>query len=175
MNRVLIVIDMQNDFISGSLAAENANSIVKDVIDYINVFNGKIFYTLDTHYDDYLDTLEGKKLPIIHCIKDTYGWEIPKDLYKTLINKNAIAVIKSSFGSSLLAEQLYNQNKSNTIDEIVLLGICTDICVVSNALLIKSFLPDVKLVVESNLCAGVTNERHLLALQVMEYCHIDIN
>ncbi len=171
--KILIAVDMQNDFISGSLGTKEAQSIVPKVKKRLNKAideKYKIIFTKDTHYDDYLNTAEGKKLPIKHCIKETYGWEIHPELRID----NALIIEKNTFGSLKLLDILKDLNKKEPIEEIELLGLCTDICVISNALLIKAAFIDTPIKVNRNLCAGVTPQSHENALSTMEMCQIDI-
>ena len=172
MRKILIVIDMQNDFIDGSLGSSEAQSIVPNAIKKIKSYcSENIFVTLDTHDNNYLASQEGTKLPIVHCVKDTHGWNINKDV------KNALGEAKTyekrTFGSKELALDLVDLNKKERI-EIEIIGLCTDICVVSNALLIKAFLPETKIIVDASCCAGVTVKKHLAALDVMESCQIKV-
>ncbi|MBU5425474.1 cysteine hydrolase [Tissierella pigra] len=173
MNKVLLVVDMQNDFIDGSLGTKEAVSIVPNVVQKIKEFEGKIIYTRDTHQGDYLSTQEGRNLPIEHCIEGTLGWEIHKDIQEIISPQNVI-YNKVTFGSKDLILELEEMNKKEPIDEIELVGICTDICVISNALTIKTFLPEVKISVDENCCAGVTKESHKNALNAMKICQIQI-
>ena len=159
MNKLLIVVDMQNDFIEGSLGTKEAQSIVDDVVDYVKNYNGDIIFTLDTHNKNYLNTQEGKKLPVEHCIENTHGWLINEKL----ASYAHWTVKKSTFGSTKLVEII-----------IELCGLCTDICVVSNALLIKANFPEIPITVHKNLCAGVSPESHEYALKTMAMCQINI-
>jgi len=179
--KVLIVIDMQKDFISGSLGTKEAKTIVKNVVTRIESSNSElILFTQDTHGDDYLSTPEGQKLPVPHCIEGSAGWQIePTIIDAWRNNKNTIisnvlsenTFKKPIFGSVDLVEFL--KARESDIDEIELLGVCTDICVVSNALMIKSTLPNVKISVNAACCAGVTPESHEAALLVMKMCQVD--
>ncbi|HHX69624.1 MAG: isochorismatase family cysteine hydrolase [Miniphocaeibacter sp.] len=171
MNNILIVVDMQNDFIDGSLGTKEAKAIVPKVIEKIKNFKGKVFFTRDTHDEDYLNTLEGKNLPIEHCIKGTFGWEIQKDINKL---RETEPIDKETFGSKDLALLLYEENKKEKIDSITIVGLCTDICVISNALTIKSFLPETNILVDSSCCAGVTVESHNNALKALGPCQIEV-
>lgn len=165
MKRTLIVIDMQNDFIDGSLGTPEAQAIVSKVYDKIQEYKARgdeIIFTRDTHYSDYLDTPEGKKLPVVHCIYNTHGWQIADGLEAS----GAIYIDKPSFGWVGWDEMSF--------DEIELVGLCTDICVVSNALILKAMFPDAKISVDESCCAGVTPESHQAALATMEMCQIDI-
>ncbi len=170
MQKVLIVVDMQNDFIDGALGTPEAQSIVNNVINEIKSKKDKGYFILatqDTHYDNYLDTLEGQKLPIEHCIKNTTGWDIHKDIAK-LIDKNNV-IEKNTFGS----EELIKVLKDLEPKEIEILGLCTDICVVSNALLLRAAFPNIPIYVKEDCCAGVNPELHESALKIMNSCQID--
>lgn len=173
-DKILIVVDMQNDFITGALGTKEAEKIVGAVKEKIEKFDGEVFFTRDTHFEDYLSTQEGKNLPVEHCIKGTQGWEIHPELDKIRKEFNSPVFDKITFGSQELAEKLCQLNKSSKINEIVLIGICTDICVISNALTIKTFLPEVNISVDSACCAGVTPESHENALNAMKMCQIKI-
>lgn len=170
MKEMLIVIDMQNDFIDGALGTAEAQKILPDVIDYVKEYNGEICYTLDTHGEDYMNTSEGRHLPVPHCIKGTKGHDLPDELKTALAKKDAKEFLKPTFGSVELAEYV----KSAKPDKVTLIGVCTDICVVSNALLIKANLPEARIEVISRLCAGVTPELHCSALKTMASCQIEI-
>lgn len=171
MQDILIVVDMQNDFIDGDLGTNEAVAIVPRVKEKIDNFNGKIYFTRDTHSENYLDTQEGKNLPVKHCIKDTDGWQISNILNTSKAEK---LIDKITFGSSELALLLSDENKKEAINTITLIGLCTDICVISNAMLIKAFLPEVQIIVDSECCAGVTNESHSQALNAMKMCQIKV-
>ena len=168
----LIVVDMQNDFIDGALGTKEAVAIVPAVIDKIKNFKGKVIATRDTHTEDYLNTQEGRNLPVKHCIEGSYGWEIQKDIAELISTE---PFNKPTFGSQELGEYLkkYDAN-AEKIDSITLIGLCTDICVISNAMLIKAFLPEVPVKVDAKCCAGVTPEAHERALEAMTSCQIEI-
>ena len=170
MQRVLVVVDMQNDFIDGALGTPEAQAIVPFVKEKIRSFDGKVIFTRDTHQNDYLQTQEGTKLPVPHCIRDTQGWEICPELLPYAYE----IIDKPTFGSVALADLLANLDKENKIDEIELLGLCTDICVISNAMLLKARLLDAEIVVDSRGCAGVTRQSHQNALEAMKMCQITI-
>ncbi len=174
MAKVLVVVDMQTDFVNGALAAEGGPGIVEGVARRIRSFDGTVMYTLDTHYSNYFETQEGRNLPVSHCVKDSPGWELPAQVQAALNERGAKGFEKPSFGSPDLVLALVEQDKQAPIDEIILLGICTDICVLTNALALKCFLPEVKLTVESKLCAGVTCDRHNVALEAMGFCQINV-
>ncbi len=168
--RVLIVIDMQHDFIDGTLGTPEARSIVDAVIHKIDnrISEGyEVLYTKDTHYADYLETQEGRRLPVPHCVKGTYGWNIPEALWR----ENHAVIEKNGFGSWELAEMLA---KEKGIESVELIGVCTDICVISNALLLKARMPEVPIYVDASCCAGVTKESHHNALNTMRQCQINV-
>lgn len=169
--KVLVVIDMQIDFIDGVLGTKEAVAIVPNVIEKINNFEGKILATRDTHSDNYLESSEGRKLPVTHCVKGTVGWQLHPQINKLL--KEA-PIDKPTFGSTKLGDVLRNLHKETPIESITLIGVCTDICVISNAMLVKAFLPEVPVVVDASCCAGVTPESHKQALEAMKVCQIDV-
>ena len=171
MKNILIVVDMQNDFIDGALGTKEAVAIVPKVEEKIRNFDGEVFFTRDTHETYYLETQEGKNLPVKHCIRDTEGWQIRKELD---VLRKTDPVDKETFGSTDLAGELTMINEDEGIGSITLVGLCTDICVISNALLIKASLPEVPICVDASCCAGVTPESHENALKAMEMCQIKI-
>lgn len=167
--KVLCVIDMQNDFIDGALGTKEAVSIVPAVKDKISLYRKKgdtVIFTRDTHLENYMDTQEGKKLPVPHCIKGTTGWEITEKLDTA----SDVIIDKPTFGSYVLSD--YVSGLSN-VEEIELIGLCTDICVISNAMLLKAKLTETPIRVDSSCCAGVTPESHLNALEAMKMCQIE--
>lgn len=170
--KFLIVVDMQNDFIDGALGTKEAVAILPAVKSKIESFDGKVIFTRDTHDADYLSTQEGRNLPVEHCIKDTVGWQINAEL-EALRKEDAFD--KPSFGSVALSQYLKAYDTyEEKIESITLIGICTDICVISNAMLIKAFLPEVPVTVDASCCAGVTPESHQNALNAMAVCQINI-
>ncbi|MCR5406790.1 MAG: cysteine hydrolase [Lachnospiraceae bacterium] len=169
--RILVVVDMQNDFIDGALGTKEAEAIVCNVADKIEKYDGMVIYTRDTHKPDYLKTQEGSKLPVEHCIKGSKGWEISS---KLPVASDALVIDKPTFGSKELGLYLESLNERNPIEEIEVIGLCTDICVISNALLIKAFLPEVPVSVDSSCCAGVTPDSHNTALDAMKMCQIEV-
>ena len=171
MKNILIVVDMQNDFIDGALGTKEAVAIVPKVEEKIRNFDGDVFFTRDTHETYYLETQEGKNLPVKHCIRDTEGWQIRKELD---VLRKTDPVDKETFGSTDLAGELTMIDEDEGIGSITLVGLCTDICVISNALLIKASLPEVPICVDAKCCAGVTPESHENALKAMEACQIKI-
>ncbi len=174
---ILVVVDMQNDFIDGSLGTQEACGIVERVCEKIRNFEGMVLATLDTHEDNYLEKQEGKKLPVKHCIKGEKGWELNSEVKKEIEEKKGQIFEKNTFGSVLLGEHLSNLADSGQIAEtskIVLVGLCTDICVISNALLIKAYLPEAEVSVDAACCAGVTVQRHKNALEAMKMCQIGV-
>lgn len=168
---ILVVVDMQNDFIDGSLGTKEAQSIVPKVLEKIQNFDGMVFATRDTHGEDYLDTAEGRKLPVRHCIRETDGWQIRQEIAELLTEP---PIDKVTFGSRELVKKLEEVHGKTPIESITLIGLCTDICVISNALLCKAFLPEVPVQVDAQCCAGVTVESHMQALEAMKMCQIDI-
>ena len=171
MKNILIVVDMQNDFIDGALGTKEAVAIVPKVEEKIRNFEGEVFFTRDTHETYYLETQEGRNLPVKHCIRDTEGWQIRKELD---VLRKTNPVDKETFGSTDLAGELTMIDEDEGIGSITLVGLCTDICVISNALLIKASLPEVPICVDASCCAGVTPESHENALKAMEMCQIKI-
>ena len=172
MKKLLIVVDMQNDFVDGALGTKEAEAIVDNVAKKISDFDGDIYATYDTHFGNYMDTSEGKKLPVPHCIKDTAGWQLNEKVQTALDKKGYTKVEKITFGSVDLPQIIADKYKEEI--EIELIGLCTDICVVSNALLLKAHFPDIKISVDSSCCAGVTPEKHKAALETMSSCQIDV-
>ena len=171
MKKILIVVDMQNDFIDGALGTKEAVAIVPKVEEKIRNFDGEVFFTRDTHETYYLETQEGKNRPVKHCIRDTEGWQIRKELDAL---RKTEPIDKETFGSTDLVGELVTLNEDQGIGSITLVGLCTDICVISNALLIKASLPEVPICVDATCCAGVTPESHENALKAMEACQIRI-
>ena len=173
MRKLLVVIDMQNDFIDAALGSADAVAIVGPVKEKIRSYPPEdIYVTMDTHGEDYLGTQEGRYLPVEHCIKGTDGWQIREDI-EELLTDEAHIYEKPTFGSTKLAEDLRVLSENEEI-EIEMVGLCTDICVVSNAMLLKAFMPEVKISVDATCCAGVTPERHEAALETMRSCQIQI-
>lgn len=172
MNDYLIVVDMQNDFIDGALGTKEAQAIVGAVKAKIEAFEGKVIFTRDTHEENYMDTQEGKNLPVPHCIKGSAGWEIRAELEAL---RSTPAVDKPSFGSVALAHMLSAENEREPVGSVTLIGLCTDICVISNAMLIKAAMPEVPLIVDAACCAGVTPQSHKNALEAMKMCQIRID
>ena len=174
MKKCLIVIDMQNDFIDGALGTKEAPLIIPGIQDKIRTFKENediIIFTRDTHGPDYLSTFEGKHLPVEHCILGTRGHQISSDLDTS----GSIVLDKPNFGSLALADKVYEINQlEEGLEEIELVGLCTDICVVSNALILKAKLPENLISVDSRACAGVTVDSHEAALTIMRMCQINI-
>ena len=162
---------MQNDFIDGALGTPEACAIVPAVVDKIRNFDGLVLATRDTHGADYLNTQEGRNLPVEHCIKGTKGWELNPEI-SALVKEAPID--KPTFGSCELGMKLKEIAEHENIENITLIGVCTDICVISNAMIIKAFLPEVPVTVVKDCCAGVTPESHLRALEAMRSCQIEI-
>lgn len=166
--KYLIVVDMQNDFITGSLGSEDAKNIVAKVVEKVKNFDGTIIFTRDTHKENYLKTQEGKNLPIEHCIKGTFGWEICNELKpyaESVVDKN-------TFGSIELIDTIKRCRAK--VEEIELCGLCTDICVISNAIILKAAFPETKIVVDASCSAGVTRQSHDTALNAMRAVQIEV-
>ena len=159
----LVVIDMQNDFISGSLKGRDTEKLLDKVVEKVEEFKGEIIYTLDTHYEDYLKTKEGENLPIEHCIKGTWGHEIADALKETKSFDRSKKFEKNTFASIELGEYLKSLDEKDGIDSIYFLGLVTDICVVSNALLVKGFLPEKNIYIYKDLTEGLTEEKKAAA------------
>jgi nicotinamidase-related amidase len=166
--KYLIVVDMQVDFITGALGSDLATAIVPNVVEKAKRFDGKVIFTRDTHFADYMSTQEGKKLPVSHCIKDSDGWQICDELkpYAELL------LDKPTFGSMELPRLL--ESFGEPVEKIELCGLCTDICVISNAMVLKAAFPEVPIAVDSRCSAGVTEESHNTALAAMRAVQIEI-
>ena len=168
MSHILVVVDMQNDFINGALGTKEAEAIVPYVRSLVENFDGKVIFTRDTHFENYLETQEGKNLPVPHCIKGTAGWEICPELEAL---RKTEAIDKLTFGSSDLVRVLGEEKE---LESVTFVGLCTDICVISNAMVVKAFYPELPLAVDAKGCAGVTPESHMRALEAMKTCQIEI-
>lgn len=172
--KTLVVVDMQNDFISGSLGTREAQNVVPRIREYLEEWiadkKGSIYFTRDTHHEDYADTQEGRNLPVVHCIEGSQGWEICEELKEYAAEVPIFD--KPAFGCQDLAE--YLQESGEEPDEIVLVGVCTDICVISNAMILKAFFPETLITVVEDCCAGVTKESHKRALEAMKVCQIQV-
>ncbi|MCI8483522.1 MAG: cysteine hydrolase [Lachnospiraceae bacterium] len=172
MRKILVVVDMQKDFVDGSLGTKEAQSIVESVVQKMKSYHkADIYVTRDTHQENYLETAEGRNLPVVHCVKGTEGWQLHPEIEK-LADPSHI-MDKPTFGSLRLMEQLVQENQKESL-EIELVGLCTDICVVSNALLLKAAMPENTIRVDASCCAGVTPESHRAALLTMKMCQIGI-
>ena len=168
MKKILVVVDMQNDFIDGALGTAEAVAIVPYVKEMIESCDGEVLFTRDTHAEDYMDTQEGRNLPVPHCIKGTQGWEIRAELDAL---RKTEAIDKLTFGSRDLVDVL---SREGEIESITFVGLCTDICVISNAMVVKAFYPEIPLIVDARGCAGVTPESHARALEAMKTCQIKV-
>ena len=173
MKKILVVIDIQNDFVDGALGTKEAAGMIPAAAEKIRSFDGEIFATLDTHYDNYMQTAEGKKLPVPHCIKGTPGHSLNPSVAEALSGKSCTYVEKNTFGSVELPD-LVRKTAGNGEFSIEMIGLCTDICVISNALLLKAHFPEIPMTVDASCCAGVTPELHKAALAAMKSCQIDI-
>jgi len=167
--KILVVVDMQNDFIDGALGTKEAVGIVPNVVEKIRNFEGeKIIFTRDTHEENYMETQEGKNLPVPHCIRGTKGWELNPEI--EVLRKDD-AFDKPSFGSMELGAYLKEQED---VESVEFIGLCTDICVISNVMITKAALPEVSVIVDASCCAGVTPESHKNALEAMKMCQVKI-
>lgn len=172
MKKALLVIDMQNDFITSVLGNNECRAVVPQVVKRVQeaIEEGTdLIFSQDTHQEGYLTTQEGRKLPVPHCIKDTDGWEIIPELAETAVRKG-IVFTKETFGSTTIAEYV----KAHNYDEVELIGVCTDICVISNAMIIKAFNPELEIFIRESCCAGVTPQSHQTAIEAMKACQINI-
>lgn len=173
MKKLLLVIDMQNDFIDGSLGTKEAQKILPAVIEKVREFDGDVIFTRDTHFENYMETQEGRRLPVPHCIKGTAGWELAPELERLRAERNAPVFDKLTFGCKELPVYLA-ESYPEGLESAELIGVCTDICVISNALLLKAFFPELPVSVTASLCAGVTPESHEIALKAMKMCQIEV-
>lgn len=173
MKHLLVVVDMQKDFVDGALGTGEAVSIVDNVVKKIRNFDGDIFVTYDTHFANYMETSEGAKLPVPHCIKETDGWELNAAVAEALGCKQFTSVEKITFGSTELPKLVKAAVGEEDFD-VTLIGLCTDICVVSNALILKANFPEKEIYVDASCCAGVTVDTHKAALATMKMCQINV-
>lgn len=176
MKQVLVVVDMQNDFIDGALGTKEAQEIVPKVCEKIRDFQGDIYGTLDTHTEDYMSTQEGENLPVPHCILGEEGWSLNQEVMDAIAQSQGTVhdfYRKDTFGSKKLARVFEEAYKGQEV-EVTFIGLCTDICVISNAMCIKAVLPEARLIVDATCCAGVTPESHNNALEVMKVCQIQV-
>lgn len=173
MKHILVVVDIQKDFVDGALGSAEAVAIVDNAAKKIEEFDGEIFVTYDTHFEDYMNTAEGAKLPVPHCVKGSAGWELNEKIAKSLENRKFTAVEKLTFGSVELPK-LVEKTAGEEDFDITLIGLCTDICVVSNALILKANYPEKEIFVDASCCAGVTVESHNAALKTMKMCQINV-
>ncbi len=173
MKHLLVVVYIQKDFVDGALGTAEAVAIVENAAKKIREFDGEIFVTYDTHFENYMETAEGAKLPVPHCIKGTEGWELNADIADALADKKYTAVEKITFGSTELPELVKKAVGDEDFD-ITLIGLCTDICVVSNALILKANFPEKEVYVDAACCAGVTVDTHNAALTTMKMCQINV-
>ncbi len=171
--KVLLVIDMQNDFITGALGTPEAEAVVEPLCKLIREFDGGIVYTRDTHFENYLETQEGRNLPVIHCVEGSSGWEICEAV-KACMKETDLVVNKLTFGAFMLPEALREWMGGAEPEEIHLAGLCTDICIISNAMICKAAFMETPVVVHKECCAGATPEGHEIALAAMKACQIEI-
>ncbi len=173
MKKMLVVVDMQKDFVDGALGTAEAQEIIPAAAKVIREFEGEIFVTFDTHYEGYLNTQEGRNLPVPHCIRGTEGWQLSKEIAAALEGRQYTPVVKNAFGSTALPG-LIGAAAAGEEFSIELIGLCTDICVAANALILKSAFPEAEITLRENCCAGVTPEKHKAAIETMRSCQINI-
>lgn len=173
MKDYLIVVDIQNDFVDGALGTDEAQAMIDAAAKRIRDFSGKVFVTMDTHFENYMDTREGKKLPVPHCIKGTDGWQLNDRIREAIYGKDFDVVEKHTFGSTELPKLIRSDAGDDEVS-IELIGLCTDICVVSNALILKANFCESEVSVDASCCAGVTPETHRAALETMKMCQINV-
>lgn len=173
MKQFLIAVDLQRDFVDGALGTAEAQAIVPKAAEAIRRFDGQVFATLDTHFDDYMNTAEGRKLPVPHCIKGTAGWQLNDTIADALQGRLYTAVEKHTFGSIDLPQMIAEAAGGEPF-AITLIGVCTDICVVSNALLLKAHFPEAEITVDAACCAGTSVTAHQAALTTMRCCQINV-
>lgn len=171
MQRILVVVDMQNDFIDGALGTTEAADIVGAVAKRVKEFDGRVYFTRDTHGADYRSTREGRMLPVPHCIKNSYGWQISSEIDTSFA---AGIIDKPTFGSSELVDVIKEENERDTVESITVIGVCTDICVISNVMLLKAYFPETEIIVDAALCAGVSVKSHKTALSAMKMCQVTV-
>ena len=172
MEKLLIVVDMQNDFVDGALGTPEAQTIVPLVAEKIKSHEGPVVFTRDTHRPNYLDTQEGKKLPVVHCVKGTDGWRLTPEIHLLVDDREIFD--KNTFGSVELSRYVYSMFQAGEIKAVELVGLCTDICVISNAMLLKAAEPEMIVSVDGRCCAGVTPQSHKNALEAMKMCQIEV-
>ena len=173
MKKLLIVVDMQKDFVDGALGSGEAVAILEHVVEKIKNHRGDLIVTYDTHFDDYMETQEGRYLPVPHCIKGSDGWKLHPCVQSALEEREYHSIEKLTFGSTELPEYIRENYDPKEI-EIELIGLCTDICVVSNALLLKANFLETRVGVDASCCAGVTVESHKAALLTMKMCQVNV-
>ena len=170
MDKLLIIVDMQNDFIDGALANPAAAVIVPGIVEFAKGWTGKIGVTFDTHFENYMETQEGKNLPVPHCIANTEGHKLNVAIEEAIHSRVSYTVIKPTFGFDSWKQYGFDSH----FDEVVVVGTCTDICVVSNVLAIKAAFPELKVTVIEKLCAGLSPEKHAAAIEVMKSCQVNV-
>lgn len=172
METLLIVVDMQNDFVDGALGTKEAQTIVEPVAEKIRQHRGPVVFTRDTHRANYLETQEGRKLPVLHCVRGTEGWRLTQRINELVDGREIFD--KNTFGSVELARYVSSLYQAGKIKAVELVGLCTDICVISNAMLMKAVEPEMSVSVDGRCCAGVTPLSHKNALEAMKMCQIEV-
>ncbi|HSK69027.1 MAG TPA: isochorismatase family cysteine hydrolase [Candidatus Limnocylindria bacterium] len=172
MQSVLIVVDMQNDFISGALGTPEAREMLPRAVEKVRSFQGPVLFTRDTHPEHYLKTREGRALPVVHCVRDTRGWEIHPDLEALRVTE---PMDKPGFGALALGDALQALDRQERVASVTLIGLCTDVCVISDAIIARAALPEAEVTVDADCVAGLTPQGHRTALLAMQACHINIS
>ena len=171
----LIVVDMQKDFVDGPLGSSEARAMLPALVQKVRSFPGQVLFTKDTHYSDYLKTQEGRLLPVVHCVKGTPGWELMPELREFASEKDCTLIEKPTFGSEKLAALIKEACAKDEVESVELAGLCTDICVISNALLIKAVATELPVSVDASCCAGVTPAKHAAALEILQSCQVMVS
>ena len=172
--KCLVVIDVQNDFVTGSLGTAEAVEMLPRLLEKMRSFEGAILMTIDTHEENYLDTQEGRMLPVKHCIMGTEGWRFPEEVNALRESRGARIYAKPTFGSEKLVADLKRLYESDELESVELVGLCTDICVISNAMVLRAAFPETEIEILSDCCAGVTPQSHQTALDAMRACQFTI-
>lgn len=170
----LVVVDVQNDFVDGALGTPEAQKALPNMVKKASEFSGNVVFTKDTHTSRYLKTQEGKKLPVMHCVAPNEGWELAHAMQEISVAKQSSVYLKGTFGSKQLATDIKAAYERGSVKSVEIIGLCTDICVISNALMIKAYVPELEIYVDSSCCAGVTPQKHVAALEAMRSCQINV-
>jgi nicotinamidase-related amidase len=169
VQRVLVVVDMQNDFITGALGTPEAVAMLPRAVEKVKGWRGPVLFTRDTHTEEYLNTQEGRLLPVVHCVRGSWGWQIHPDLEAL---RKSEPMDKPGFGALTLADRLRGMDRLETVESVTVIGLCTDVCVISDALIVKAALPQAAVCLDAACCAGITPRGHTVALEAMKACQI---